>query len=166
MDIKIENTVQYQQVSDYLDQLKTTDNKGLLMPAMQYAQEVVGYLPKEIQILIAEKLGVTLSEVYGVATFYSQFSLEPTGKYKVGVCLGTACYVRGSGQIIERFEHELGIKRGETTADNNITLEATRCIGCCGLAPVFTVNDEVYGKATTDDVGKVIHKCRCHDNEG
>lgn len=145
---------------EYIDSLKAKNTKGMLMSVMQHAQEIYGYLPIEVQLIIADQLDISLEEVYGVATFYSQFSLVPSGKHKIGVCLGTACYVKGSGVIIERFEQELGIKRGETSDDAEFTLEATRCIGCCGLAPVFTVDGEVIGKAVPDDAEKTIHKCK------
>lgn len=139
-----------------LEELKTVP--GPLMKALQKAQEIYGYLPQEIQIRIAETFDVPLSEIYGIATFYSQFNLYPRGEYKIGICLGTACYVKGSGDILERFKTKLGIEPGQTTADRKFTLEATRCIGCCGLAPVLTVNDEVYGKVTPDDVDKILAK--------
>ena len=139
--------------------LATLDvNDGALMPALQKAQEIYGYLPIEVQTIIAEGLNIPVSEVYGVATFYSQFSLFPKGKYKIGVCLGTACYVKGSGEIFEKLTQVLGIQGGECTADKNFSLDATRCIGCCGLAPVLTVNDDVYGKITADDVEGIIAK--------
>lgn len=139
-----------------LKELKTVP--GPLMKALQKAQEIYGYLPQEIQIRIAETFDVPLSEIYGIATFYSQFNLYPRGEYKIGICLGTACYVKGSGDILERFKSKLGIEPGQTTPDRKFTLEATRCIGCCGLAPVLTVNDEVYGKVTPDDVDKILAK--------
>ena len=139
-----------------LEELKTVP--GPLMKALQKAQEIYGYLPQEIQIRIAETFDVPLSEIYGIATFYSQFNLYPRGEYKIGICLGTACYVKGSGDILERFKTKLGIEPGQTTPDRKFTLEATRCIGCCGLAPVLTVNDEVYGKVTPDDVVKILAK--------
>lgn len=139
-----------------LKELKTVP--GPLMKALQKAQEIYGYLPQEIQIRIAETFDVPLSEIYGIATFYSQFNLYPRGEYKIGICLGTACYVKGSGDILERFKTKLGIEPGQTTPDRKFTLEATRCIGCCGLAPVLTVNDEVYGKVTPDDVDKILAK--------
>lgn len=131
---------------------------GPLMKALQKAQEIYGYLPEEVQIRIAEAFDVPLSEIYGIATFYSQFNLYPRGEYKIGICLGTACYVKGSGEILEKFKSKLGIEPGQTTPDRKFTLEATRCIGCCGLAPVLTVNEEVYGKVTADDVDKILAK--------
>ncbi len=139
-----------------LDALKGV--KGALMMALQQAQEIYGYLPKEVQIMIAEALDVSLSEVYGVATFYAQFSLEPKGKYRIAVCMGTACYVKGSGDVLAELEKQLGIKSGSITADGKYSLDATRCIGCCGLAPVLTVNDEVFGKVTKDQVASILEK--------
>ena len=137
---------------------KLKDMPGGLMPAMQKAQEIYGYLPKEVQVIIAEELGVSLSEVYGIATFYAQFALSPKGEYKVAVCLGTACYVKGSGEIFDEFSKLLGIENGGVTPDKKFSLDATRCIGCCGLAPVLTINDEVYGKITAKDVAGILAK--------
>lgn len=133
---------------------------GALMPAMQFAQDMYGYLPYEVQQIIAEELNVTLSEVYGVATFYSQFSLYPKGKYQIGICLGTACYVNGSGEIYDKLRNLLGIESGECTVDKMFSLDATRCVGCCGMAPVMTVNGDVYGKVKADDVERILDKYR------
>ena len=132
--------------------------KGALMPILQKAQEIYGYLPIEVQKMIAKGLGIPLEEVYGVVTFYSQFSLSPKGKYKISVCLGTACYVKGSGDIYEKFAKELGVKDGACTEDGMFSLEACRCIGACGLAPVITVNEDVHGRLTVEDVTKIIAK--------
>lgn len=129
---------------------------GALMPVLQQAQVLYGYLPIEVQSIIAEGLGLSLEEVYGVVTFYAQFSLNPKGQYNVAVCLGTACYVKGSGGIIEKIEQKLGVERGGISADGKFSLEATRCIGACGLAPVMTVNGEVYGRLTTADVDRIL----------
>ncbi len=137
--------------------LKNVD--GALMPALQQAQEIYGYLPIEVQEMIADNLGLSLAEVYGVATFYSQFTLTPKGKYKIGVCLGTACYVKGSGDVYAELQKQLGIESG-ITADLLFSLDATRCIGCCGLAPVMTVNDDVYGKLTKDQIAGILAKYR------
>ena len=137
---------------------KNKDDKGALMPVLHGAQEIYGYLPEEVQKIIADGLDVSLEEVYQVSTFYSQFSLNPKGKYKISVCLGTACYVKGSGDIYNRLGERLGIKGGECTADGKFSLEACRCIGACGLAPVLTINDDVYGKLTVDDVDDILAK--------
>ena len=136
------------------------EGKGLMIASLQKAQEIYGYLPEAVQQIIADELGVSLAEVYGVATFYAQFSLYPKGQYKIGVCLGTACYVKGSGDVYQKLCDELQIKGGECTDDLKFSLDATRCIGCCGLAPVMTVNDDVYGKVTPDEVPKILAKYR------
>ena len=139
---------------------KNLDVKGALMPVLQQAQEIYGYLPVEVQMIIADEMNFSLEEVYGVATFYGQFSLNPKGKYKVAVCMGTACYVKGSGDILDRVSQELKIKADEITADGEFSLEATRCIGACGLAPVLMINDEVYGRLTPDEIPKIFKKYR------
>ncbi|MBP5356558.1 MAG: NAD(P)H-dependent oxidoreductase subunit E [Clostridia bacterium] len=147
---------QEKQLRAKLAELKNV--KGGLMPALQEAQGIYGYLPKEVQIIVAEELGVSLSEVYGVVSFYSQFTIVPKGKYKVAVCLGTACYVKGSGDVLAEIEKVLGIKAGEITPDAKYSIDATRCIGCCGLAPVMTVNDDVYGRITPKEVKGILAK--------
>lgn len=131
---------------------------GALIPVLHKAQEIYGYLPIEVQTMIADGLGVSLAEVYGVVTFYTQFSLNPKGEYKIGVCLGTACYVKGSGDILEKIKEIIGIDVDGCTPDGRFSLEATRCIGACGLAPVFTVNEDVYGRITPDDVPGILEK--------
>jgi NADH:ubiquinone oxidoreductase subunit E len=123
---------------------------GAAMTALQKAQEIYGYLPIEVQKMVAEGVGRPLEEIYGISTFYAQFSLSPKGKYKIAVCLGTACYVKGSGKILEKLEEKLGIKNGDCTEDGEFSLEASRCIGACGLAPVFTINEDVYGRIKED----------------
>ena len=133
---------------------------GALMPVLQEAQNIFGYVPMDVQEIIADGLGTTLAEVYGVATFYAQFSLEPKGQYVVGVCLGTACYVKGSQKVLDKLSEVLRIPVGKTTEDGRITLNATRCLGACGLAPVMMVNDEVYGRLTPDQVPAIIAKYR------
>jgi NADP-reducing hydrogenase subunit HndA len=137
------------------------DNKdlpGALMPVLQQAQELYGYLPIEVQTIIAEGLQISVEEVYQVVTFYAQFSLNPIGKHRVAVCLGTACYVKGSQNILEELEKQLGVKAGGTTPDGVFTLEATRCLGCCGLAPVIVVDDEVYGRLVPADIKGILAK--------
>lgn len=131
---------------------------GALMPALQTAQGIYGYLPIEVQKIVSEELNVPLEEIFGVATFYSQFKLNPIGKYSVSVCLGTACYVKGAGNIIDRLKRELNLEEGGTSADGMFSLAATRCIGCCGLAPVMTVNEDVYGKLVADDIPGILSK--------
>ena len=139
------------------------DERGALMPVLQEAQEIYGYLPKEVQSMVASGLDLPLEEVYGVSTFYSQFALTPKGKYNISVCLGTACYVKGAGEIFNSFSEKLGIGSDECTADGKFSLEACRCIGACGLAPVLTVNEDVYGKLVMDDVDKILAKYKDMD---
>ncbi|HIQ70944.1 MAG TPA: NADH-quinone oxidoreductase subunit NuoE [Candidatus Onthenecus intestinigallinarum] len=134
--------------------------QGALMPVLQAAQNIFGYVPEDVQKTIAEGLGVTLSEVYGVATFYSQFSLEPNGEHVIGVCLGTACYVKGSQKVLDRLAEELEVEVGKTTKDGKFTLNATRCLGACGLAPVMMIGDEVYGRLVPDDIPGILDKYR------
>ena len=133
-------------------------DKSLLMAVMQQAQDIYGYLPKEVQTMIAEGMDVPLEKVYGVATFYAQFSLSPKGKYNISVCLGTACYVKGAGDIMDALSEKLGIGADECTPDGKFSLTACRCIGACGLAPVLTVNEDVYGRLTADDVDGILAK--------
>ena len=133
---------------------------GAAIPVLHKAQEIYGYLPIEVQEMISEGLDVPLAEIYGIVTFYTQFSLNPKGKYHIGVCLGTACYVKGSGDILDKIKEILGIEVGECTPDGLFSIEATRCIGACGLAPVLTVNDDVYGRLVVDDVEGIINKYR------
>jgi NADH-quinone oxidoreductase E subunit len=135
-------------------------DKSNLIQIIEKVQGEVGYLPEDVQAYVAEKLSMPLSEVYGVVTFYALFNTEPVGKYKISVCMGTACYVKGAGKILETFEKELNVKAGETTADGMFTLEACRCLGACGLAPVLNVNGKVHGKLTPEDVPAIIAQYR------
>lgn len=137
---------------------KYNQDKSNLIQILNEVQEHYGYVPEKAQLAISEYLGIPMAEIYGVITFYARFTLKPKGKYHVAVCLGTACFVKGSEKILERAKARLGIDIGETTADGKYSLEATRCIGACGLAPVFTVNDEVYGKATVKLLDEVLDK--------
>lgn len=132
--------------------------EGCLMQIMQDAQEIYGYLPLEVQQMIAEGLGISIEEVYGVSTFYAQFALSPKGKYNISVCLGTACYVKGSGQVYDKLQQVLGIAGGECTPDGKFSLEACRCVGACGLAPVMMINDDVHGRLTPDSVEGILAK--------
>ncbi|MBR6094088.1 MAG: NAD(P)H-dependent oxidoreductase subunit E [Lachnospiraceae bacterium] len=134
------------------------DEKGALMPIMQKAQDIYGYLPIEVQTIIADEMGIPLEKVYGVSTFYAQFALNPKGQYQISVCLGTACYVKGSGDIYAKLEEILGIKGGECTPDRKFSLDACRCVGACGLAPVMTVNGEVFGRITPKDVQGILDR--------
>lgn len=134
------------------------DDNGALMPILQKAQEIYGYLPIEVQTIISNELNIPLEKIYGIVTFYSQFSLNPKGKFNISVCLGTACYVKGSGDIFNKFKDLLGVEDGGCTADGKFSLESCRCIGACGLAPVLTINEDVYGKLTVDDVEGILKK--------
>ncbi|MBQ2845991.1 MAG: NAD(P)H-dependent oxidoreductase subunit E [Firmicutes bacterium] len=135
---------------------KYKDTRGALIPVLHEAQEVYGYLPLEVQRVIAEKLNIPLAEVYGVVSFYTQFSIYPKGQYQINVCMGTACYVKGANEVLDKFRTRLSIDVGECTEDGKFSLEACRCIGASGLAPVVTINDEVYGKLTADDVDGIL----------
>lgn len=130
--------------------------KGALMPVLQQAQEIYGYLPIEVQQIISDEMQIPMSKIFGVVTFYSFYSLYPKGKYKISVCLGTACYVKGSGQVYDKLQQLLGISGGECTSDGKFSLEACRCVGACGLAPVMMVNDDVHGRLTPDAVEKIL----------
>jgi len=154
--IKLQDKDKFEKLNKFISEQK--DKKGPLMPILQKAQEIFGYLPIELQNHIAEALKIPLTDIYGVATFYSQFSLTPKGEYQVGVCMGTACYVRRAQNILDEFAKILDVKVGETTNDGKFTLEATRCLGACGLAPVIMINDEVYGRLIPDDVAGIIDK--------
>lgn len=132
--------------------------RGALMPVLQKAQEIYGYLPIEVQTIVADELEVPLSEVYGVATFYSQFSLNPKGEHRISVCLGTACYVKGADKILEALEEKLGIKCGECTEDGRFSIDSCRCVGACGLAPVMMIDEDVYGRLTVDMLDDILKK--------
>ena len=134
------------------------DIKGSMMPILQQAQEIYGYLPLEVQKIIARETGVSVEEIFGIVTFYSQFKLNPNGKYAIAVCLGTACYVKGAQELLDAIEAEIGVAAGDTSPDGKYSVEATRCIGACGLAPVLTVNGEVYGRLTKKDIPGILAK--------
>ena len=149
---------QEQQLLKVIQKYKDSNDKGAVMPILQEAQDIYGYLPIEVQTIIAQQLDIPLEEIYGVSTFYSQFSLTPKGKYNISVCLGTACYVKGSGAILDKLTKVLGIEAEECTADGKFSLTACRCIGACGLAPVMTVNDDVYGRLVPEDIEGILSK--------
>ena len=153
-------------IDDYL--IKIIDeygtNKSNLIQILNGVQEHYGYITKEAIMYISKELNIATSEIYGVVTFYSRFSLKPKGKYNICVCQGTACHVKGGERILEKVKDELGIEVGETMADGKFSLEPTRCLGACGLAPVFTINDKVYGNATIDLVQKVLKEYKEKDN--
>ena len=142
------------EVNEILNQY--TEAKENLIPILNEVQVKYGYIPKVAQLEISEYLHIALAEVYGVITFYSRFTLVPKGKYNVSICLGTACFVKGSRELLERAKAKLGIEEGQTTKDGKFSLDTTRCVGACGLAPVFTINDEVYGKATVKKLDEVL----------
>lgn len=132
--------------------------RGALMPVLHQGQHIFGYLPLEVQKRISKGLEIPMAEIYGVVTFYSQFSLEPKGEYHIGVCLGTACYVRGAQSLIDIISRDLDVAVGKTSANGKFSLEATRCIGACGLAPVLTVNEDVYGRLVDGDIPGILEK--------
>jgi NADH:ubiquinone oxidoreductase subunit E len=147
---------EFKELRDYMNSLKGT--QGVLMQTLHKAQEIFGYLPIEVQKFISEELDIPLAEIYGVATFYTRFSINPKGKHKIGVCLGTACYVKGSQNVMNELQKELNIKVGETTEDGLFTLDATRCLGGCGLAPVMTIDEDVYAKLDPSKISGIMAK--------
>ncbi|MBR7092794.1 MAG: NAD(P)H-dependent oxidoreductase subunit E [Clostridia bacterium] len=148
-----EQAAQLQKVID-----ANKSDRSRLMMVMQQAQDIYGYLPFEVQQMIADGMDVPLEKVFGVSTFYAQFALSPKGKYNVSVCLGTACYVKGSGAVLQKISETLGISPDECTPDGKFSLSACRCVGACGLAPVMTINDDVYGRMTPDQVAGILAK--------
>ena len=147
---------QEEQLIAYIKEMK--DVQGNLIPIMQKAQEIYGYLPIEVQTIIAREMDIPLEKVYGISTFYAMFTLEPKGKYQIAVCLGTACYVKGSGDVYAKLENVLGLQGGGCTPDGKFSLEACRCLGACGLAPVMMINGEVYGRLTPDQSPGILAK--------
>ena len=137
---------------------KHREEKGSLMPILQEAQEIYGYLPVEVQTIIAVEMDIPLEKIFGVTSFYTQFTLNPKGKYNVSLCLGTACYVKGAGDIFDELKNLLEVEDGGCTPDGKFSLEATRCLGCCGLAPVMTINEDVYGRLTKDELKGILAK--------
>ena len=154
MDCSCGNNPKDEEMNSILE--KYSKDKSNLIQILNEVHETYGYIPKYSQISISEYLDIPLAEIYGVITFYARFTLKPKGKYNIAVCLGTACFVKGSEKVLDKAKEILKIDVGETTEDGKFSLEATRCIGACGLAPVFTVNEEVYGKATPELMEKVI----------
>jgi NADP-reducing hydrogenase subunit HndA len=147
---------QEQELVSYIKEMK--DVQGNLIPIMQKAQDIYGYLPIEVQTIIAREMDIPLEKIYGISTFYAMFTLEPKGKYQIAVCLGTACYVKGSGDVYAKLENVLGLKGGGCTPDGKFSLEACRCLGACGLAPVMMINGEVYGRLTPDQIPGILAK--------
>ena len=148
----------FQELEEYINELGAKPEE--LIAVLHRAQHIFGYLPREVQEFVADKLHINVSKVYGVVTFYSFFSLKPKGKYVIGVCLGTACYVKGSQQVIDKFSEILNIKPGETSEDGLFTLDALRCIGACGIAPAITINGKVYPKVEVKQVPKIVEEYR------
>ncbi len=149
-----ENQEKYDQLKVYISE--TMEKPGPLMPIMQKAQDIFGALSFDVQRFISEEMGIPMTDVYGVATFYSQFALEPKGKNVIGVCMGTACYVKKADGVLNALADELQTPPGNTTPDRLFTLEATRCLGCCGLAPVIMINDQVYGRLKPEDIPGIL----------
>lgn len=154
------NNCMEEKTKQEVDQIlvKYTNDKSNLIQILNEVQEKFGYVPTIAQEEIAKFLGIEVAEVYGVVTFYSRFTLKPKGKYAISVCMGTACFVKGGEKVLDRVKEKLKIQEGETTEDGKFSIDATRCIGACGLAPVFTINEEVYGKATPEMVDKVLEE--------
>ncbi len=146
----------YAELEAYISDNKDMD--GALIPVMQKAQELFGYLSLETMELISERLDVPVSEIYGVATFYALFSLTPKGEYVISVCTGTACYAKGAQLVLDEVKKQLGIGSGETTPDGKFSIQDTRCLGCCGLAPVMMINNDVYGRLEPADVKDILAK--------
>jgi len=138
--------------------VENRNTPGAAMPILQKVQEMFGYLPEEALIIVATALELPLSELYGVASFYAQFSLVPKGEHQISLCLGTACYVKGAADVLARLEEELGIKSGEMTPDGKFSIDACRCIGACGLAPVMMIDEDVYGQLTPDQIPAILAK--------
>ncbi len=137
---------------------KYRGSKGAMMPILQEAQDIYGYLPVEVQKIVANNTGVSLEEIYGIVSFYSQFMLNPKGEVSISVCLGTACYVKGALDVLERIKEKLNLETGGTSSDGKYSLDATRCIGACGLAPVMIINNDVYGRIKKDEIDSIIAK--------
>jgi NADH-quinone oxidoreductase E subunit len=155
---KEQTAVKMEELKAFIEANKNVD--GPLMPIMQKAQESFGYLSLEVMTMIADALDIPVSKIYGVATFYAQFSLTPKGDNIIQVCTGTACYVKGAQAVLDKVIEELGIRSGETTADGKFTIQDTRCLGCCGLAPVMTINEDVYGRMVPGQVKGILDKYR------
>ncbi len=158
-DFVSQNQKLFDELDTLIQNLPVADESSLIY-VLKEAQGIFGYLPKEVQLHIADKLGVPYSKVYGVVSFYSYFSTNPVGEHKISVCLGTVCFVKGSDKIMAEFEKELNIKAGETTSDLKFTLDGLRCVGACGLAPVVVVDGKVYGLCTPDQVTNILDEYR------
>ncbi len=155
-----EEVITEEKINKFKEIMKNRSGSSELISVLHEAQQIFGFLPKEVQELVAEGLCVPLSEVFGVVTFYSLFSMKPQGKHKVCVCKGTACYVRGADKVLERLEKELGVGPGDTTKDGEFSIEITRCIGACGLGPVATIDDQTYARIKPDKIPSILDKYR------
>lgn len=153
-DFTLRNKSLFNELDIFIDTLPT--KKGALIQVLHHAQGIFGYLPKEVQLYISKKLDVSPAKVYGVVSFYSYFTTEPKGEYKISVCLGTVCFVKGSDKVLKEFEKQLAIKSGETTSDHKFSLDGLRCVGACGLAPVVVVNGKVYGQVKPEQVSEIL----------
>lgn len=150
----IQNEYKFHELEEFINSL--SNKRGAVIEVLHKAQHIFGYLPNEIQLFVAEKLNIPASQVFGVVSFYSYFTTEPRGEYVVNVCMGTACFVRGSANVLAEFEKKLNIKSGQTTSDGKFTVGSLRCVGACGLAPVVMVNEKVYGNVKPEDVDKIL----------
>lgn len=148
------NEEKFSELEEFINSL--SNKKGAVIEVLHKAQHIFGYLPEEVQIFVAEKLNIPASQVFGVVSFYSYFTTEPRGEYVVNICMGTACFVRGSANVLAEFEKKLNIKSGQTTPDGKFTIGSLRCVGACGLAPVVMVNDKVFGNVKPEDVDKIL----------
>ena len=162
--------MKYDNLSEYIktlifDKTSLAQRRGALLPALYKAQNIFGFLPEEVQEFVAEKLDIHLSEVYGVVTFYSYFTMRPQGKFRISVCTGTACYIKGADKVLRRLSADLGIDDGEVTKGLTYSLDTLRCVGACGLAPVVLVNDKVYGNVTPDMIPMILRECEESDHE-
>jgi NADH:ubiquinone oxidoreductase subunit E len=147
---------QFQELEEYI--LSLNEKESALISVLHKAQELFGYLPQEVQMFVSKKMNIPVSDVHGVVTFYSYFTETPTGKHVINVCMGTACFVKGSADVLDEFERKLGVKVGQTTPDGRFTLQVLRCVGACGLAPVVTVDNRVYGHFTKQMVSKTLEE--------
>ena len=155
----------YEEYRNYLDSIKDQPKKGMEMIILQKIQEVFGYIPKEILLETSKETGIAATDLYGVASFYHQFSFNPKGKYSINICLGTACYVKGSGAVLKEIEEIIGIKDGKVTEDGKYSIDTSRCIGACGLAPVKSIDDKIYGKVTVEGVRNILQDYEEADHE-
>ncbi len=153
-----------EELGNFIESLETT--KGALIEILHKAQEIFGYLPRDVQLYVARKLGIPCAEVFGVVSFYSYFTMKPSGKHTISVCMGTACFVRGSDKIISKIKEKLNVESNETTKDGMYTLKDVRCVGACGLAPVVMVDDKVFGRVTEDEIDKIFEQFHEENKDG